>query len=138
MKENFCSPFRDRGPYTGTNRYHSRKRRSRRAARVFGVKDNNWSSGNDQLSRIFEAVGLSTSRDRTHFLVGSRYGRRPDPIPNPNCNANPEAFERNPYVTRARNARRAPFCRISMGFNRSYSRTISQPSASERALTPTL
>ena len=46
-------------------------------------------SPNDLVSRIFGAVGCSRLRARKHFLVGSRYGRRPNPTPNPNPNPDP-------------------------------------------------
>ena len=38
----------------------------------------------------FRGDRMCALRARKHFLVGSRYGRRPNPTPNPNPTANPD------------------------------------------------
>ena len=57
---------------------------------------------NKLAARIFGAVGCSRLRARKRFLVGSRYGCRPNPTPNPIPNADPDP---NPDPKRAKNGR---------------------------------
>ena len=88
-------------------------------------------SPNDLVARIFRPAGCSRLRARTHFLVGSTYGRIPDPTPNPNPNLNPNP-NRDPK--RAKNGRETRLRRFSI-FQNYYSdlRTTTQPSANEKA-----
>ena len=62
-----------------------------------------WSPG------AFGAVACSRLRARKHFLVRSRYGRRPNPnpSPNPNTNPNPNQEPKNGPKTGQKRARSA-------------------------------